>query len=699
MCLLVIYEVLFCYNKQVFKMIIINVERGKDLKNIYKIIMLAVLCMGVLTACSEPPKPENALEKYLSHWEKKDYKSMYKMLDSESKKAISEEDFVKRYTDIYSGIEASKLEVKMKKQKKQEEESENKSLPYTVKMDTFAGPIEYSHDMKLQLEEKGDSEVWAIDWNTSHIFPDMEKGDRISASSLSPKRGQILDAEGNPLAYNGTAAEIIIVPEKLPAEKTKTLEPLSKLLGMSQEEIQAKLDQSWVQPHHGVPIKNLELEDPKVKDAIALDGVDFQKKETRLYPLKEAAAHLTGYIGPVNAEELKNLKGKGYSSQDWIGKAGLEQVYEEQLRGSSGGIIKILDSKKQEKSVLAQKEVKNGSDVKTTINSQVQRSIFNQIKGDVGTSSAIHPKTGDVLALVNSPSYDPNQYTLGLSNALRQTWADDPNKPKMNRFKYTYVPGSALKPLTAAIGLENGTLKPNEEMKVKGKTWQKDKSWGEYKVTRVTDVSSVNLEKALIYSDNIYFAQAALNLGRDKFVDGLKQFGLGEEFPVSFPFVASSIGEEGMSEGQLADSGFGQGKIQMSALHLAMSYTPFLNEGNLLSPRLDQAKESKVWKENVISPETAKMINADLVQVVANPKGTAHKEAFMKDLPLAGKTGTAELKTSLEDKNGKELGWFVGYNTQNPSLLVSMMIEDVKKRGGSHYVTPKVKNVFVENLK
>jgi penicillin-binding protein 3 len=670
------------------------------LKNIYKIIMLAVLCMGALTACSEPPKPENTLKKYISHWEKKDYKSMYKMLDSESKKAISEADFVKRYTDIYSGIEASDLEVKMKKQKKEEEEeSETKSLSYTVKMETLAGPIEYSHNMKLQLEEKNDSEEWGIKWNTSHIIPEMEKGDRISASSLSPTRGQILDTEGNPLAYNGTAAEIIIVPEKLPEDKTKTLEHLSKLLGMSQEEIQSKLDQSWVQPHHGVPIKKLELEDPKVKDAIALEGVDFQKKETRLYPLKEAAAHLTGYIGSVNAEELKKLEGKGYSAQDWIGKAGLEQVYEEQLRGSSGGIIKILDSKKQEKSVLAQKEVKNGSDVKTTINSQVQRSIYNQIKSDMGTSSAIHPKTGDVLALVNSPSYDPNQYTLGLSNELQQKWADNPKKPKMNRFKYTYAPGSTLKPLTAAIGLENGTLKPNEEMKVKGKTWQKDKSWGDYKVTRVTDVPSVNLKKALIYSDNIYFAQAALNLGRDKFVDGLKQFGLGEEFPVSFPFVASSIGEEGMSEGQLADSGFGQGKIQMSALHLAMSYTPFLNEGNLLSPRLDQAKENTIWKENVISSETAKMIREDLVQVVANPKGTAHKDAFMKELPLSGKTGTAELKTSLDDKNGKELGWFVGYNTQNPSLLVSMMIEDVKKRGGSHYVTPKVKNIFKENIK
>lgn len=661
---------------------------------------MTVLCLGLLSACSEPPKPENTLKKYVGYWEKQDYKNMYKLLDSKSKKEISEKDFVKRYEAIYSGIEVSKLEVDMKKQKKnEEEESENVSLPYTVKMETLGGPIEYSHDMKMNLEKKDDSEKWGIQWNTSHIFPEMKKGDRISASTISPKRGQILDNEGKPLAINGVAAEIIIVPDKLPQDKAKTLTPLSKLLGITTEEIQKQLDQPWVKPDQAVPIKKVSADDAKLKDIIALDGVDYQKKSTRLYPLKEAAAHLTGYIAPISAEDLEKLKGKGYSSQDWIGKAGLEQVYEEQLRGTSGGLIKILDSKGEEKSILAQKEVQNGTDVKTTINSRVQLSIYNQMKADVGTASAIHPKTGDVLALVNSPSYDPNQFTLGLTKSLRQKWADDPKQPMLNRFKYVYAPGSTLKPLTAAIGLENGTLNPNAEMKVSGKTWQKDKkAWGNYKVTRVTDVPSVNLEKALIYSDNIYFAQAALNLGEDKFTEGLKRFGFGEELPVSFPFTASSVGKGGMSEGQLADSGFGQGQIQMSALHVAMSYTPFLNEGNLLAPRLDQAKEASIWKENVISPETAKLVSADMVQVVANKNGTAHKDAYMKDLPLAGKTGTAELKAAGEDK-GKELGWFVGYNTQNPSLLVSMMIEDVEERNGSHYVTPKVKNVFREVLK
>lgn len=674
-------------------------KRRNVLKNIYKLLLLAVLFMGLLSACSEEkPKAEDTFKKYISYWEKKDFEKMYEMLDSESQKAISKKDFVKRYKDIYGGIEASNLSIKMKtKKQEEEEESEKKKLTYSMKMDTLAGPIEYTHDMRLKLTKKEDSEAWKIDWNTSHIFPDMEKGDSISASSISPKRGQILDSEGNPLAFNGEAYEVTIVPQELPENPKETIEPLSKIIGMTSEEIQAKLDQSWVQPHYGVPIKKMALDDKRIHDAVALEGVKSPKKETRIYPLKEAAAHLTGYIGQVSAEDLEKLKGKGYTASDWIGKAGLEQVYEEQLRGTSGGVIKILDSEKQEKTILAQKEVENGANVRTTINSQVQRSIYDQLKGDIGTASAIHPKTGDVLALVNSPSYDPNHHTLGLSSALRKKWADDPKQPKLNRFKYTYAPGSTLKPLTAAIGLENGTLKPKEEMKWNKLTWQKDKSWGDYYVTRVSNQPSVNLQKALMYSDNIYFAQAALNLGQDKFTEGLRSFGLGEELPVSFPFVASSIGEEGMTEVQLADSGYGQGKVQMSALHVGLSYTPFINEGNLLAPRLDLAKNpSEIWKENVLSQETTDMISKDLVQVVSNPKGTAH-EAFMSNLPLAGKTGTAELKSGGD--KGKELGWFVAYNTQNPSLLVTMMIEDVEDRGGSHYVVPKVKKVFTDTIK
>ncbi|MCM3718551.1 penicillin-binding transpeptidase domain-containing protein [Fictibacillus phosphorivorans] len=669
------------------------------MKNFCKIMLLAMLCFTLLAACSEPPKPEDALKKYTASWQKQDFESMYDMLDSTSKKKITKEDFVNRYKGIYSGIEADDLKVKMKSTKKdKKEEGEKANLSYSVKMDTLAGPIEYTHKITMKLEEDKDQEAWKVAWNTSHIFPDMEEGDRISASTISPKRGAILDREGNPLAFNGTAYEVTIVPEELPEDPNKTIKPLAEILGMTPEEIQSKLDQPWVKPNYGVPIKKMETNDPKVHDAVKLEGVKSPKSETRIYPLKEAAAHLTGYIGPVNADDLKRLEGKGYTLQDWVGKAGLEQVYEEQLRGTPGGIIKILTEDKEEKAVLAEKEVINGEDVKTTINSSVQRSIYAQLKGDVGTSSAIHPKTGEVLALVNSPSYNPNEYTLGISNETRNKLENDPNKPKLNRFIYTYAPGSTLKPLTAAIGLENGTLNPSDVMKVSGKTWKKGESWGDYHVTRVSAVPNVNLEKALIYSDNIYFAQEALDLGQEKFVEGLKGFGLGEKMPVGYPFAASTIGEEGMTEIQLADSGYGQGKIEMSALHLGISYTPFLNEGSLLAPKLDLSKKDQgVWKENVISQETAKIIRDDLTKVVTSKNGTAH-EAYMAKLPLAGKTGTAELKKSKEDKKGMELGWFVAYNTEDPSLLVTMMIEDVKGRGGSHYLVPKVKKVFEENF-
>ncbi|MGD6961086.1 penicillin-binding transpeptidase domain-containing protein [Fictibacillus phosphorivorans] len=671
------------------------------MKNFYKIMLLGFLCIVFLSACSEPPKPESAVKKYVGHWQKQDFKAMYNMLDSKSKKQISEKDFVKRYKDIYSGIEATNLAVKASSKVNQKKDQDNEAeSTYSVKMNTLAGPVAYKHTLKLNLEEKEDSETWRIEWNPTHIFPEMEEGDKISASSISPKRGAILDREGNPLAINGTAYEVSIVPQSLPEDQSKTIVPLAKILGVSPEEIQAKLDQPWVKPEYSVPIKKMSTDDPKIHDAVALDGVQSPKVEARIYPLKEAAAHLTGYLGPINAEELENLKGKGYTSQDSVGKAGLEQVYEEQLRGTAGGVIKILTSDKEEKAVVAEKEVVNGKDVKTTIDSGVQGSIYAQLKGDVGTSSAIHPKTGEVLALVNSPSYNPNEYTLGISNALEKKLADDPKNPKMNRFKYTYAPGSTLKPLTAAIGIENKTLNPNDVMNVNGKSWQKDKSWGKYTVTRVSAVPSVDLEKALIYSDNIYFAQAALNLGQDSFVNGLKKFGLGEDLPISFPFRASSIGEDGMSEVQLADSGYGQGKIQMSALHLGISYTPFLNDGNLISPKLeaDKAQSKQIWKENVISPQTAAIIREDLTKVVASPNGTAH-DAYMPKMPLAGKTGTAELKASKEDKNGMELGWFVAYNQNDPSLLVSMMIEDVKGKGGSHYLVPKVKKVFEENVK
>jgi penicillin-binding protein len=264
----------------------------------------------------------------------------------------------------------------------------------------------------------------------------------------------------------------------------------------------------------------------------------------------------------------------------------------------------------------------------------------------------------------------------------------------MNRFTKTYSPGSTFKLVTGALAVDEDVLNPNESISISGKKWQKDKSWGNFYVTRVGSKPNVNLRDAYVTSDNIYFAQTALKLGLDKFNSGLKQFGFNQKMPVNYPFETSKIaGDQDIKdEGVLANSGYGQGKLQVNPLHLALMYTSIVNDGNIVKPILMNGDESGIWKKQVISKETAQLIQNDLVDVIEDKNGTGHA-AKIDGLTLAGKTGTAELKKTQGEK-GQENGWFVAVDTKQKNLLVSMMIEGVEDKGGSHYVVPKVKNVF-----
>jgi len=202
----------------------------------------------------------------------------------------------------------------------------------------------------------------------------------------------------------------------------------------------------------------------------------------------------------------------------------------------------------------------------------------------------------------------------------------------------------------------------------------------------------VNLEKALVYSDNIYFAQAALKIGKDKFVDGLKKFGFEEELGYPYPLEKSMTGSMG-NDIALADSGYGQGQVQMSIVHLVASYTPFVNNGNMIKPiLLADEQQGQVWKEAVVSAANVGVIGADLRKVVSDAAGTAHA-AEISGYPLSGKTGTAEIKQK-QGETGTENGWFIAYNSDNPSLMVAMMVENVQGRGGSQVPVKKVKSVF-----
>ncbi|WP_239454467.1 penicillin-binding transpeptidase domain-containing protein [Bacillus suaedaesalsae] len=646
----------------------------------------------VLAACSEKPKPEDRFAEYVSMWNEQDFNSMYERISSNTKEKIAIEDFTKRYENIYSGIEAENVKITFNKPKEEVEtkDKEDITFPYNVSMETIAGKVEFTHEATLVKEELEKGYNWFVQWDSTHIFPQLQEGQEVKVSSSQPVRGEIYDRNGNPLAQNGKVYEVGIEPGKLGDEKAATLTELSSLLQLSIEEIEAKLNESWVKPDLFVPIKKIDPNNQELAVKVSsLQGVFLQKEvSSRYYPLGESAAHLIGYVQTISAEQLEKLKGQGYTRSSKIGKVGLEQVFEDRLRGETGWKIYIPNGE-----VIAEKPAESGENITLTIDAILQANAYSQLKGDAGSVVAIHPKTGETLALVSSPSYNPNDFIFGMSNSTWKSLNDNPLKPLMARFNKTYAPGSTLKPLTAAIGLATGITNPEEKMTIEGKTWAKD-NWGGKSITRVsTNLTSVNLNDALVTSDNIYFARTALAIGNEKFEQGLQSFGFGDELVYEFPTTKSTISNNGFSsEGLLADSGYGQGEVQMSPIHLSSTYSVFVNNGSMIKPYLEKKDAAPVfWKENIVSPAHAELIYNSLYQVVNHPQGTGYKPV-VEGVNIAGKTGTAELKVS-KDVAGEENGWFVAVNNE-ASLLITMMVENVKDRGGSHYAVPKVKELF-----
>ncbi|MEC2746492.1 penicillin-binding transpeptidase domain-containing protein, partial [Bacillus cereus] len=238
--------------------------------------------------------------------------------------------------------------------------------------------------------------------------------------------------------------EVGIIPEKLGETAVQTKEIVAQLLDMSIEEVEQKLTAKWIKPDSFVPIGILK-EGTRQNDYIELEGVSSRPVNIRTYPLGEAAAHLTGYIGKVNAEELKSLQKQGYQADDLVGKTGLEKVLENKLRGEKGGRVFIEDENGKEIKNVAKKEAKEGENVTLTIDAAIQEKIFNEMRNEAGSSAAINPKTGETIALVSSPAYNPNIIVRGTSKAQREAWTNDAKLPMMNRFTQAFVPGSVFK--------------------------------------------------------------------------------------------------------------------------------------------------------------------------------------------------------------------------------------------------------------
>ncbi len=672
-------------------------------------ITVAVCVAGMFKKEDVWKTPEELLVEYMNHIPAQEYEQMYAMLHIEASGNVSQEDFIKRNSAIYEGIEIQNMAVEIIAY-----DEEQLTVTYQTSFDTVAGEISFENEAFFLEGEYG----YKLVWDNSLIFPNLASTDKVRVSTTQANRGEILDRNGRVLAGKGTASSVGIVPGKL-ENREEAIAKIAELLETTSEVIEKKLSAQWVKDDSFVPIKTIprveEIELLKVEpdedvlkekerheSLLAIPGVMISDVEVREYPLGEAAAHLVGYVQSVTAEDLEEHAGEAYTANSVIVRSGMEGLFEKELKGQNGCRIYIVNSEGKEKEELACILVQHGQDIKLTIDASLQIALYEQFQEDKSCSVAMNPYTGEVLALVSTPSYDNNDFIMGLSSEQWTALNDDEDKPMYNRFRQVWCPGSTFKPVTAAVGLESGAIDPNEDYGNVGLSWQKDASWGSYYVTTLHAYEPVILENALIYSDNIYFAKAALKIGYEEMESSLTQLGFNAELPFEIKMAKSqySNSESIETEIQLADSGYGQGQVLVNPLHLACIYSAFCNEGNIIKPYLVYQNEvsAEYWISGAFSSETASRVLEGTKKVVNDSHGTGYA-AHRDDIVLAGKTGTAEIKASKDDTSGTELGWFAVFTAEEmverPILIISM-VEDVKGRGGSGNVVKKDSLVLEE---
>jgi cell division protein FtsI/penicillin-binding protein 2 len=687
-----------------------NIKKRKNYGTIWMINLCLILvgtAIFVWYINVPDASPEETLKEYMSYISNQKYEQMYEMIDVGASGNICQEDFVKRNSAIYEGIGVDNIKIHITSYDK-----EQKEICYETSMDTVAGNVTFENNVSF-IQEKG---TYKLVWSDSLIFPELDSTDKVKVSVTNAERGQILDRNGRVLAGKGVASSVGVVPGKL-ENRDDAISQLADLLEMKVEDIERKLSAKWVKEDSFVPLKTI----PKVdelkllslkpdKETLAekerheklleIPGVKISDIGIREYPLGEAAAHLVGYVQNVTAEDLEEHDGEGYTSNSVIGKSGMEGLFEKELKGQNGCSITIVYSNGNKKKIIVSTIVENGKDIKLTIDSNLQKELYEQFKDDKSCSVAINQYTGEVLALVSTPSYDNNDFIRGMSSEKWNALNEDENKPMYNRFRQVWCPGSTFKPIIAAIGLTTGAIDPNEDYGNEGLSWQKDSSWGSYHVTTLHAYEPVILKNALIYSDNIYFAKAALKIGERDMESSLTKLGFNEELPFDIKVAKSQFSNTDKIEKeiQLADSGYGQGQILVNPLHMACIYSAFCNEGNMIKPYLTYKEDAipNVWVTAAFTKDAAQMVLEDTKEVINNPHGTGYA-ACRTDITLAGKTGTAEIKASKEDTTGTELGWFSVFTTDEnmdrPIMIISM-VEDVKGRGGSGYVVKKDSQVL-----
>ncbi len=554
------------------------------------------------------------------------------------------------------------------------------------------------------------------------VYKTMSLHNQVRMVPMVPPRGLIFDRNGVLLAENAPAFSLEITPERTP-DIASTLKAIDQIMPLTEEEQrQFNKQLKYKRRNEGIPVRVKLTEAEVARFSVEkhhLPGVDIVARLIRHYPFGEKLGHVLGYIGPISEKDLTEIDPGNYRGTYYIGKVGLEKYYETLLHGKTGYQHLETDAKGRTIRFLRKVPPTSGANLYLSLDSHLQLAAFEALKDLKGAIVAIDPRTGEILALVSTPSFDPNLFTQGIDAATYQVLQNSPDRPLFNRaIKGQYPPGSTIKPLVAIQGLEIGVI--NTQTRLFDPGWYQLNNAGRlYRdwiyFSKRHGHGWVDLDKAMSQSCDTYFFTLAHKLGVRHMHDIYTRFGIGKVTHVDVTGESSGLApsaewkkkvyNQDWFAGDTLNIGIGQGYLLATPLQLAQMTAIIANKGKYYKPHLVSAIEFD-HSNNPIkqplkpmppimlkNPEHWNIVIQAMKNVVHIPGGTAYRISRDLKYQMAGKTGTAQV-FSLKQNEKYEVhkvkvhlrdhSWFIAFAPlDDPKIALAVLVENKKTKSGA----------------
>ncbi len=645
------------------------------------------------------PGADGVATAYLRAWKNGDFAGMYSLLSRTSQSVLDQHTFAERYQDAQSAATVVQVDTRPIAILQDGEKAEV-SFRLTWKT-ALLGDIE--REMTMPLVYEGGR--WAVSWSEALILPELGGGNRLQLEYHIPVRANIYDrSEDNDvgLAVEGTAVTLGVVPASFPEGEEETLLGLlSQIMGQPAEEIQARYigsEPTWYIPLGDVPLDRVSPHLDALRTFIDTGALQLRERKTRIYRDGGVAPHVIGYTSVVPAEQLDAWQAQGYRGDERVGLAGLEAWGEPYLGGARGGSLHLVSPTGDYLRTIAEVPARSNRSIYTTLDKEFQMAVEQALAdaiqshpdGHAGAVVVMDVNSGQILALASYPDFDPNLFdpiNPDSAGGLRLV-LNHPGRPLVNRAAMGIYPAaSVFKIVTLSAALISGAYLPDTRYTCTG-TWDGlgpnyvKKDWLE------GGHGNITLRQALTYSCDPYFYQVGLTLDQvDSFIipETARAFGLGvltgiqglaeEDGIIPDPEWKLATFGEGWGRGDSVNMAIGQGFVAVTPLQVATMMVAVANGGTLYRPQIVQrigegggAPEEAIGSEVIgqlpITADQVALIQESLLAVTTQKGGTAEHRFRNMPIPVAGKTGTAEVPPILRDDgtlNDEPTAWFAAY--------------------------------------